>query len=266
MNFLVLVKQVPDTEKVKIDPISGTMVREGLDVTMNPLDSHALELAVSLKEKLNGSVTVLSMGPMNTIDVLRDAIALGADRAILLSDSALAGSDTWATSLALAKAIEKLNIAFDLMICGEKSTDGETGQVGIELATLLNLPVVTYVSELIELGSNFVLVKRSIEDAHEVWKAPLPACLCVLKSVAEPRLPTLAGKKTAMDAKIEIYDTESIGINREEVGLKGSPTRVVKVFNTKIARNCRIYADKDILDGIERVIGLIKAVRDGEAK
>ncbi|MDI6862593.1 MAG: electron transfer flavoprotein subunit beta, partial [Pseudothermotoga sp.] len=98
----------------------------------------------------------------------------------------------------------------------------------------------------------------------EVWKAPLPACLCVLKSVAEPRLPTLAGKKTAMDAKIEIYDTESIGINREEVGLKGSPTRVVKVFNTKIARNCRIYADKDILDGIERVIGLIKAVRDGE--
>ena len=266
MNFLVLVKQVPDTEKVKIDSTTGTMVREGLEITMNPLDAHALELAVSLKEKFNGSVTVLSMGPLNTIDVLKDAIALGADRAILLSDSALAGSDTWATSLALAKTIEKLNIKFDLLVCGEKSTDGETGQVGIELATLLNLPVVTYVSELIELGSNFVLVKRSVEDAHEIWKAPLPVCLCVLKSVAEPRLPTLSGKKKAMDAKIEIYDTRLVGIHPEQVGLKGSPTRVVKVFNTKIARNCRIYADKDVLEGIDRVVGLIKDVRDGEAK
>ncbi|HBT39350.1 MAG: Electron transfer flavoprotein alpha/beta-subunit [Thermotoga sp. 50_1627] len=265
MDFLVLVKQVPDTEKVKIDPVTGTMVREGLEITMNPLDAHALELVISLKEKFGGTVTVLSMGPMNTVDVLRDAIALGADRAILLSDSVLAGSDTWATSFALAKTIEKLNIKFDLLVCGEKSTDGETGQVGIELATLLNLPVVTYVSELIELGSDFVLIRRSVEDAHEIWKAPLPACLCVLKSVAEPRLPTLAGKKRAMDAKIEIYDTKLVGIRPEEVGLKGSPTRVVKVFNTKIARNCRMYADRDVAEGIERVIELIKTVLEGEA-
>lgn len=265
MNLLVLVKQVPDTENVKIDPTTGTMVREGLDVTMNPLDAHALELAVSLKERFGGTVTVLSMGPMNTLDVLRDAIALGADRAILLSDPALAGSDTWATSLALAKTIKNLNLNFDLLLCGEKSTDGETGQVGIELATLLNLPVVSYVSELVRLDADSVVVKRSVEDAHEVWKLPLPACLCVLKSVAEPRLPTLSGKKKAMDAKIEIYKAKQLGIEADEVGLKGSPTRVVKVFNTKVSRSCEIFADKNVHEGIERVIELIESVVGEEA-
>jgi len=264
VNFLVLVKQVPDTEKVKIDPNTGTLIREGLDITMNPLDAHALELAVSLKEKFGGRVTVLSMGPMNTVDVLRNAIALGADRAILLSDAALAGSDTWATSLALAKTIQELSIQYDLLICGEKSTDGETGQVGIELATLLNLPVISYVSELIEIGRDFVLVRRSVEDAHEIWKAPLPVCLCVLKSVAEPRLPTLSGKKKAMDAKIEIYNVKDIKIDPEEVGLKGSPTRVVKVFNAKVSRNCTIYMDKDVPEGINRLVELIRRTLAGE--
>ncbi len=264
MNVLVLVKQVPDTEKVKIDPDTGTLIREGLDITMNPLDAHALELAVSLKEKHGGSVTVLSMGPMNTVDVLRSAIALGADRAILLSDAALAGSDTWATSLALARTIQKLSIQYDLLVCGEKSTDGETGQVGIELATLLNLPVISYVSELIEITEGFVLVRRSVEDAYEIWKAPLPVCLCVLKSVAEPRLPTLSGKKKAMDARIEIYNAKDIGIDPEEVGLKGSPTRVVKVFNTKVSRNCTIYMDKDVPEGINRLVELIRRTLAGE--
>lgn len=265
MDFLVLVKQVPDTEKVKIDPTTGTMIREGLDITMNPLDAHALELAISLKERIGGAVTVLSMGPMSTIDVLRDAIALGADRAILLSDSALAGSDTWATSLALARAIRNLRIDFDLLLCGEKSTDGETGQVGVELATLLNLPVLTYVSEIVEVSTNSLTVKRSVEDAYEIWRVPLPSCLCVLKSVAEPRLPTLNGKKRAMTSKIEIYGINDVGLKPEEVGLRGSPTRVVRVFNTKVSRSCTVYSDKEITKGIEHVLKLIKSVVVGDS-
>lgn len=265
MDFLVLIKQVPDTEKVKIDPTTGTMIREGLDITMNPLDAHALELAVSLKERMGGAVTVLSMGPMSTIDVLRDAIALGADRAVLLSDSALAGSDTWATSLALARAIRNLRIDFDLILCGEKSTDGETGQVGVELAVLLDLPVLTYVSEIIEFAEGSVIVRRSVEDAHEVWRVPLPSCLCVLKSVAEPRLPTLSGKKRAMTSKVEIYGIDDVGLKPEEVGLRSSPTRVVKVFNTKVSRSCTVYSDKEVIKGIEHVLKLIKLVMAGDS-
>ncbi|MCX7812442.1 MAG: electron transfer flavoprotein subunit beta/FixA family protein [Pseudothermotoga sp.] len=263
MNFLVLLKQVPDTEKVKIDPVTGTMIREGLDITMNPLDAHALELAVSLKERVGGRVVVLSMGPMNTIDVLKDAVALGADRAILLSDPALAGSDTWVTSLALARTIRNLKIDFDLLLCGEKSTDGETGQVGVELAILLGLPVLTYVSELVEVDTSSVIVKRSVEDAHEIWRVPLPSCLCVLKSVAEPRLPTLGGKKRAMNSNIETYGIKDVGLEPEEVGLKGSPTRVVKVFNTKVSRSCKLYSGREVVRGIERVLELIKLSLEG---
>lgn len=261
MKILVLVKQVPDTDKVKIDPATGTMIREGLDAVINPLDLHALELALNIKENSTAQITVLSMGPMSTESVLRDTLALGADRAILLSDPSFAGSDTWATSYTLSEAVKRLNIEYDLVICGEKATDGETGQVGVEFAVLLNLPVITYVSKFMLLQDNFIIVERTTEDAYETWKVRLPALISVLRSVSEPRLPTLSGKKLALSKKIEIYNARDLGLKSSELGLAGSPTRVVKVYNTKLSRNCHLYMGKDLNQGIERVVQILKEYR-----
>jgi len=258
MRILVLIKQVPDTDRVKIDPSTGTMIREGLDVVINPLDLHALELAIQLKESHRAYITVLSMGPMSTEIVLRDALALGADRAILLSDPSFAGSDTWATSYTLCRAIEKLKIEYDLVICGEKATDGETGQVGVELGVLLNIPVLTYVSKFLSSDGECIVVQRATEDAYETWKVKLPALIAVLRSVSEPRLPTLSGKKGALSKRIEIYTAKDLEIPSDQTGLKGSPTRVVKVYNTKLSRNCKVYAGKELNEGIKKVVEILK--------
>ncbi|HOJ89197.1 MAG TPA: electron transfer flavoprotein subunit beta/FixA family protein [Pseudothermotoga sp.] len=258
MKILVLAKQVPDTDKVKIDPLTGTMIREGLDAVINPLDLHALELALCLKETHRAQITVLSMGPMSTEMVLRDTLALGADRAILLSDSAFAGSDTWATSYTLSEAVKKLNIEYDLVICGEKATDGETGQVGVEFAVLLNLPVITYVSRFVSLQNDSIVVERTVEDAYETWKVRLPALISVLRSVSEPRLPTLSGKKMSLSKKVEIYNARDLGLKNNDLGLTGSPTRVVKVYNTKLSRNCQLYMGKDLNQGIQEVVKILK--------
>lgn len=266
MKILVLVKQVPDTDKVKIDPVTGTMIREGLDVVINPLDLHALELALFLKETHQAQVTVLSMGPMSTEAVLRDTLALGADRAILLSDSAFAGSDTWATSYTLSEAVKRLNIEYDLVICGEKATDGETGQVGIEFAVLLNLPVVTYVSKFISLESDSVVVEKTTEDAYERWRIKLPALISVLRSVSEPRLPTLSGKKLALSKRVEIYNAKDLGLKNEELGLVGSPTRVVKVYNTKLSRDCRFFEGKDLNQGVREVVRILRKYKGSVQK
>lgn len=258
MKILVLAKQVPDTDKVKIDPVTGTMIREGLDVVINPLDLHALELALRLKESHQAQVTVLSMGPMSTEVVLRDTLALGADRAILLTDSAFAGADTWATSYTLSQAVKRLKIEHDLVLCGEKATDGETGQVGVEFAVLLNIPVITYVSKFISIHTDSIVVERTTEDAYERWKVKLPASVSVLRSVSEPRLATLSGKKQALSRKVEIYNAKDLGLKADEIGLSGSPTRVVKVYNTKLSRNCRIYMGKDLDQGVKEVVRILK--------
>ncbi|GAB4314637.1 electron transfer flavoprotein subunit beta/FixA family protein [Pseudothermotoga elfii] len=266
MKILVLAKQVPDTDRVKIDPETGTMIREGLDAIMNPLDMHALELALNLKESHQAHITVMSMGPMNCEEVLKDAYALGADRAILLSDPFFAGSDTWATSFTLSEAIKRLNISFDLILCGEKATDGETGQVGIELAMLLNLPVLTYVSKFIAIEEQSIVAERTTEDAYEVWKVKLPAVLAVLRTVSEPRLPTLSGKKAALGKKVEIYTAKDLGFSQNEVGLRASPTRVVKVYNTKFSRNCFIYSGKDVSKGIKEIVEILKPYKGSAVK
>ncbi len=258
MKILVLAKQVPDTDNVKIDQKTGTMIREGLDAVMNPLDMHALEVALRIKETFGAHITVLSMGPTKTEEMLRDSLALGADRAILLTDVAFAGSDTWATSYTLSEAVRRLKIEYDLVLCGEKATDGETGQVGIEFGVLLNLPVVTYISQVLEVSKSFVVVERTTEDAYEKWKVQLPAVLSVLKSVAEPRLATLTGKKLASNKNVEIYNAESLGFKPDEVGLKGSPTKVVKVYNTKLTRNCELFVGKETIVGVKKIVKLLK--------
>ncbi|HHV81131.1 TPA: electron transfer flavoprotein subunit beta/FixA family protein [bacterium] len=236
MNIYVLVKQVPATDKVKIDETTGTMKREEVEAVINPLDLYAIEGALRIREIYNDShITAVSMGPSKAEEVLKEAISMGCDHGILLSDRAFAGADTWATSYTIASLIKKMG-DFSLIITGEKATDGETGQVGPSLAGQLNLPIVTYVGSIVEVRDDYIVVEREIEYGTEVVRVKLPAVISVVKAIGEPRLPTLRGKIRARETRIDVYNLESLGLNREEVGLSGSPTRVVKVFYPRISR------------------------------
>jgi len=256
LNIVVLAKQVPDTDKVKIDPESGTMVREGFEAVMNTFDLHALELALQMKEMVGGSVLVISMGPPNTEDILREALALGADRATLVSDRIFAGSDTLVTSLVLKRVIERHE--FDLILAGEKATDGETGQVGPEVGAMMNLPVITYVSKLLGIKKDSLIVERSVEDGLEEWEVHLPALLTVSRSVSEPRFPTLSGKKKAMKMEVEVLRFSDLELKTDQVGIRGSPTKVVKVFNVSVTRKADMYEGKRISEGIDRVVEILR--------
>jgi len=233
MRIAVLIKQVPETTNVQIDPETGTLCREGVDSIMNPFDTYALEEAVRIKEKLAGGqgdneVVAVSMGPPQAEDMLREAISLGADRGVLVTDRAFAGSDTWATSLTLAAALGKLG--FDLVLCGKQAIDGDTAQVGPGIATHLDIPQATYVRKIDEITPEKARVQRLLEEGTEVVELPLPALLTVVKEINEPRLPSLRGKMKARKAEIEKMTQAELGIAPDELGLKGSPTRVIKVF------------------------------------
>jgi electron transfer flavoprotein beta subunit len=242
MKILITIKYVPDTDQIRIDETTGTMVREGIPGIINPLDLYAVEEALCLKEKWGGELVALSMGPPQAEAALREALAMGVDQAFLLTDRAFAGADTWATAYTLSRAIEKLG-PFDLILCGERATDGETGQVGPELGAMLGLPVITYVSQIVDLfpPSNgkpgLICCRRLTEEGYQVLKAPLPALLTVVKEINEPRLPTFAGKLRSRRATITHLALGDLGLNPEEVGLAGSPTRVVKVFYPSLNRD-----------------------------
>ena len=242
MNILVCLKQVPGTTKVKIDPQTNTLVREGIENIVNPFDTYALEEGIRIKERCEGKVTAVSMGPPQAEEMLREAISTGADEAILLSDSTFAGSDTWATAYTLAKAIDKLEQC-DLIICGRQTIDGDTGQVGPELAEILGLPFVAYVSKVEEIGNEYIRVRRMIEEGYEVIETSLPAVITVVKEINVPRLPSLRGLAKAKSAAIPVWTAEELGVNKSMVGLSGSATRVVKVFFPQ--RVCR----SEILQG-----------------
>lgn len=257
MQIIVLLKQVPDTDEVKMDEKTGTMIREGLQAIINPLDLHALEEALRLKEKIGGEVIVVSMGPPQTEEALREAIAMGADSAFLLSDKKLAGADTWATSKALSKAIEKIK-DFDLILAGEKATDGETGQVGPEVAAMLDIPFSTYVNRIIEITDDGLIVSRVVEEGYEEQFLPFPCLLTVVKDINEPRMPTLKGKVKARRAELNLLKANDLGLAESEMGLKGSPTRVVKISYPKVSRNTRIYTSKNLDEALEELIGKLK--------
>jgi len=244
MRIIVPIKQVPETSNVRMDPVTGTMVREGVESIVNPLDLYAIETAIRLKEKHKGEVIVISMGPEKAVEAIKEAIAMGCDDGILLSDKRFAGADTFATSYVLAKAIEKIGL-FDLIVCGERATDGDTGQVGPGIASFLDLPLSTFTSEIIKMDSKKILVKRLVEEGYEEIEMPLPAVLTVVKEISEPRLPTLRGKVKAKSIKIPIWDAEKINAEEDKIGLKGSPTRVVKIFNPKVMREGKKIVVKD---------------------
>ncbi len=238
MRIIAPIKQVPETNAVKMDESTGTMIREGVEAIINPLDLYAIEIAIRLREQHGGEVVVISMGPPKAETAIREAIAMGCDRGVLVSDKAFAGSDTWATSYALAGAIRKLG-DYDLVICGERATDGDTGQVGPGVASFLDLPVASYVGKVESVEGGTCRVHRLVEDGHEVLEVSLPAVMTVVKEIADPRLPTLRGKQKARAAELPVWAPADMDLDAAQLGLEGSPTRVVRIFKPKVARQCR---------------------------
>ena len=241
MRIAVLIKQVPAVDTVKINETTGTMEREGVESELNPMDLHALEAAIRLREKdANVRITALTMGPPQARKVLADAVAMGCDDAALFSDRKFAGADTLATAQVLAAGLKKLG-KFDLIFSGERATDGETGQVAPAVAELLGFPALTFVSGVEEIHEGGVTVERATEGGHETLKSPLPAVFSVIKEINRPRLTTLSGKLRAKGVEIPTYDASSLELPEDKIGLKGSPTRVSKVMYPKVTRSGEKY-------------------------
>jgi electron transfer flavoprotein beta subunit len=229
MNIVVCLKQVPGTTEVKIDPATNTLIRQGIENIINPFDTYALEEGVRLKENHGGKVTVITMGPPQADAALREAVSLGADESILLSDRAFAGADTWATAYTLSRAIAKIE-KYDLIICGRQTIDGDTGQVGPELAEMLDIPFVAYVSRIEEIKDKYLRFTRMVEEGHEAIETSLPAVITVAKEINVPRLPSLRGIIKSKSVKIETWGIKELGVDSSMVGLAGSSTQVIKVF------------------------------------
>ena len=229
MHFVVCIKQVPETANVRINPETNTLMREGVASIVNPFDMYAIEESLRLRERVGGKITVLTMGPPQAEAALREAISMGADQGILISDRAFAGSDTWATSYTLAMAIRKLG-DFSVILCGKQASDGDTAQVGPGIATHLDLPQITYVRKIEQIAADRLVAERLLETGYEVIETSLPCLLTVVKEINEPRLPSLKGKMAAKKAQIVTWKAEDIGADKAMIGLNGSPTKVVRVF------------------------------------
>jgi electron transfer flavoprotein alpha/beta subunit len=228
MEIIVCVKQVPDTTEVKIDPQTNTLIRQGVPSIVNPFDKNALEEALKLKEKHGGRVTVISMGPPQAAEALKECIAMGADEAVLLSDRAFGGADTLATSRTLAAGIKKLG-NFDVILCGKQAIDGDTAQVGPELAEHLAISQLTYVSKL-DITDGVVRVEREHEEGYEVIETTLPVLISVVKSINEPRYASIKGRMKANRKEVPVWTAADVDVNLDEIGLRGSPTQVRRIF------------------------------------
>lgn len=255
MKIVVCIKQVPDTAEVKINPHTGTLIREGVPSIINPFDMHALEAGIQIKEKVGGKVTVITMGPPQAETALRDAISIGADEGVLISDKEFAGSDTWATSYTLSKAIEK--IGADIILCGKQAIDGDTAQVGPETAEFLNIPHISYVKKIEEINENIIRVQRMMDEGYDIVESTMPVLLTVVKEINEPRLPSLKGKMAAKKALIQKWGQSDIQAEKDNIGIKGSPTQVKNIFSPE-ARS-----DRKMLVGtpVEQVEALLQELR-----
>jgi electron transfer flavoprotein beta subunit len=228
VHIVVCIKQVPNTTEVKINPETNTLVREGVESIINPFDENALEAALVLKDTAGVKITVLCMGPPQAESALRETLARGADDAILLCDKTFAGSDTWATSYALAAAIRLLEKP-DLLLFGKQAIDGDTAQVGPGVAELLGWPVIPFVRKL-QIEGGRVIVERVFEDGYERIEAPMPVALTALKEMNVPRMASLKGKMRARKAEIKRWTAETVKADPAQTGLQGSPTRVIRIF------------------------------------
>jgi len=241
MNIIVLIKQVPGTTDIRIDPKTGTLIRQGEESIINPDDRHAIELAVTLKRHYGGKSTAISMGPAQAIDAISEALGMGIDEGILLTDKNFGGADTWATSFTLGKAIRKLK-KYDLIICGRQAIDGDTAQIGPQLAEFLNLPQLTYVRKVEEIKEKKIIVQRALGDGYERIESPLPALITVIGEINTPRYPRidLLINSCNEKANIKTWNAADIGVTVQEIGLAGSLTKVIKTFSPKTKREGEI--------------------------
>jgi electron transfer flavoprotein beta subunit len=231
MRILVCIKQVPNTTEIKIDPVTNTLKRDGVPSIINPDDKAALEAALTLKDNYGAEVNVLCMGPQQAEIALREALAMGADKAYLATDRAFAGSDTLATSTILAAAARK--IGFDLIIAGRQAIDGDTAQVGPQISEHLNLPQITYVND-IKLEGESLIVRRQFEDRYQLLKVKTPVLLTVLSTMNKPRYMSVNGIIDQQDREIEYIRFDDIDVSLDNIGLKGSPTKVKATFNKQL--------------------------------
>lgn len=233
MKIVVCVKQVPDTTEVKIDPIKGTLIREGVPSILNPDDLNALEEALRLRdEHEGGEVSVITMGPPQAKEMLVECMALGADNAYLLSDRAFGGADTWATSMTIAAGIKKIGHV-DIIFAGRQAIDGDTAQVGPQIAQRLNIPAVTYV-EKVNVKEESLIVNRQLEDGHEIIKVSTPCLLTCVQELNSPRYMTISNILDAFEKEITVWNHVDIDLSPEDCGLKASPTQVYRSFTPDV--------------------------------
>lgn len=263
MNIVVPIKQVPETSNVKMDPVTGTMIRDGVESIINPLDLYAIETAIQLKEEQGGKVTAITMGPPSAEKALREAIAMGCDEGVLVSDRKFSGADTWSTAYVLVNAVRTLGDV-DLVIAGERATDGDTGQVGPAMASALDLPLATYISRIDKVEPGCLTVERLVEDGYETLEVDLPALLTVVKEISYPRLPTLRGKQKARATDLPVLTAADLAVEEAKLGLKGSPTRVVKIETPKVTRGGTVKKAADEASLTEAVDDLVRFLQAKE--
>ncbi|MDP3451493.1 MAG: electron transfer flavoprotein subunit beta/FixA family protein [Bacteroidales bacterium] len=229
MKIVVCIKQVPDTTEIKINPVTGTLIRDGVPSIINPDDKSGLEVALKLKDKYGAEITVITMGPPQADAVLREAMAMGADKAILLTDRKFAGADTLATSNALSAALRKID--WDLIIAGRQAIDGDTAQVGPQIAEFLDIPQISYVKDLDFDGETQFTIKRETEEGYQILQAEMPLLITVLSSANKPRYMSVGGIVEAVEKDVLVLGAADIDADENRLGLKGSPTKVYKAFS-----------------------------------
>ncbi len=249
MRVVVCIKQVPDTTEIKINPVTGTLIREGVPSIMNPDDKGGLEMALRLKDLYGAHITVVSMGPMQADVMLREAFAMGVDRTILLSDKKFAGADTLATSSAISGALRTFK--WDIIITGRQAIDGDTAQVGPQIAELLGIPQITYVTDVKFKNKKTLVVKKETEEGYNLLQVDAPCLLTVLASANKARYMSVAGIVEAYNKKVEVWGADKIDVEESLLGLKGSPTKVLKAFAKSTKQSGEVYeVDSDEAVGI----------------
>ena len=254
MNIVVCLKQVPDTTVVKIDPVKGTLIREGVPSIINPEDKHALEAALQIKEKNGAHITVISMGPPQAKEALREALCMGADEAILLTDRAFGGADTLATSKTLAAAIKTLD--YDIIFGGRQAIDGDTAQVGPEIAEHLEIPQVTYVQD-VEFDGNDLIVNRALEDGYELIKVQIPCLLTAIEELNHPRYMNARLIFDTANKEVKVMTSADLDVEANEIGLNGSPTKVKKSM-TKEAKGAGEIVKDSVPEAVSYVLSKLK--------
>jgi len=261
LEIIVCIKQVPDTTDIKIDPITNTLIRSGVPSIINPFDMYAIEEGLRIKEKTGGKVTIVSMGPPQVESAFKEAIALGADECVLLSDRKFAGSDTLATSYVLSEGINKLE-DWDIIICGKQASDGDTAQVGPGIAELLHIPQATYVKkiEAIDTDNKTITVQKMTDSGTDTVELKLPALITVVKEINDPRMPSLRGKMKAKKYVHKTLTADDLTAEPSRLGLDGSPTKVVRIFTPELKGEGEIY-EGEVKDTAAVLAGKLKELK-----